>query len=97
MDVFLEPLFALIARYPVVAAGAGLIILALILCAAGSRSGVNADPVRLCATHRSATVAGGRCEMDGWLPFLRCRRPAAHGDHSIPWAKGGEGASRVTG
>lgn len=92
MDPFLEPLFELIARYPVWAAGAGLLILALILRAAGSRSEVNKDPVRLYTTaERSSRFAqaGGRCEMDGWIPFLRCRRPAAHGDHFIPWAKGG--------
>ena len=32
--------------------------------------------------------AQGRCEMENWL-FLRCRRPASHGDHWIPWSRGG--------
>lgn len=33
--------------------------------------------------------AGGRCEMDGFLWFLRCSREAKHGDHHYPHSKGG--------
>jgi 5-methylcytosine-specific restriction endonuclease McrA len=33
--------------------------------------------------------AGGRCEMDGFLWFLRCGREAKHGDHHYPHSKGG--------
>lgn len=31
----------------------------------------------------------GRCEFDGWLIINRCHRPAAHGDHWLPWSTGG--------
>lgn len=33
--------------------------------------------------------AGGRCEMDGFLWFMRCSREAKHGDHHYPHSKGG--------
>lgn len=32
--------------------------------------------------------AGGRCELE-IIPFVRCRRAPTHGDHYIPWSKGG--------
>jgi hypothetical protein len=34
------------------------------------------------------TRAGNQCEMES-LPFKRCTAPAQHGDHHLPWSKGG--------
>ena len=51
------------------------------------------DPVRMFTSEERAEGfgrTGGRCEFDGWLFKLnRCHRPAAHGDHWQPWARGG--------
>lgn len=50
------------------------------------------DPQRLfSATQRRAAAerAGGRCEMDGLLIWTRCGRPGSHGDHWMPWSRGG--------
>lgn len=33
--------------------------------------------------------AGYRCEFDAWFGLTRCRRPAEHGDHWWPHARGG--------
>jgi len=61
----------------------------------GSSSGRNPgrrDPERTFpASVRSETftVAKGRCEFDGPLPWVRCRRRAEHADHFFPWAFGG--------
>ncbi|MEH0110616.1 HNH endonuclease [Tersicoccus sp. MR15.9] len=49
------------------------------------------DPTRMFTAAQRAegfTRAGNRCEME-IMPFIRCRRPAHHGDHHIPWSKGG--------
>lgn len=49
------------------------------------------DPQRLFSSTQRAegnARAGGRCEQTVWW-VLRCRRPAQHGDHWLPWSKGG--------
>lgn len=65
----------------------------LVLVVVRLRSRVGAlDPVRMYSSQQRAegfARAENRCEMDGWLPGLRCRRPAQHGDHFHPWSKGG--------
>lgn len=49
------------------------------------------DPIRAFSTEQRRlgfARADRRCELDG--PFwTRCRRPASHGDHHIPWSRGG--------
>lgn len=50
------------------------------------------DPIRMFSMEQRQlgfARAEGRCEMGGWIPFTRCRRKAEHGDHWIPWSKGG--------
>lgn len=37
--------------------------------------------------------AGNQCEFARWVVF-RCSRTAAHGDHFIPWSKGGATSMR---
>ena len=52
---------------------------------------VQKDPQRMfTATQRTTGFAraGGRCELEV-LPFIRCSRSPSHGDHYIPWSKGG--------
>lgn len=52
---------------------------------------IDKDPVRMFTSeqrHSAFARAGGRCEMES-LFFIRCRRPAAHGDHWFPHSKGG--------
>lgn len=49
------------------------------------------DPRRLFspeARRGAVALAGGRCEGE-WLPFVRCRGPAAQADHWVPWSRGG--------
>lgn len=37
--------------------------------------------------------AGAQCEFARWV-FFRCTRTASHGDHFIPWSKGGATSMR---
>jgi len=56
-----------------------------------SRRGTQHDPQRAFTPAQRQQIfarAGGRCEHFGLLGF-RCRRPAAHADHVIPWSRGG--------
>lgn len=49
------------------------------------------DPQRLFTAQQKRlgdARAGGRCEQVVW-GLWRCRRPAQHGDHWVPWSKGG--------
>lgn len=60
--------------------------------AATKMSNVAKDPRRMySSSDRSEGFSRtrGRCEFDGWLFFIRCHRPAAHGDHWLPWSTGG--------
>lgn len=52
---------------------------------------VQKDPVRMfTATQRGKGFAraGNRCELESWW-WRRCRRPAEHADHFVPWSRGG--------
>jgi 5-methylcytosine-specific restriction endonuclease McrA len=75
----------------VVGVAAALVLLLVVATAIRSRTGT-LDPVRMYSSQQRIegfARAGNRCELDGWLPGLRCRRPAQHGDHHHPWSKGG--------
>lgn len=50
------------------------------------------DPSRLFSPvqrNEGFARAGGRCELDGFFLFTRCKGKAHHGDHHYPWSKGG--------
>lgn len=52
---------------------------------------VTKDPQRLFSAaqrRQGSQLAGGRCEMES-LWWVRCRRPAQHGDHWFPHSLGG--------
>lgn len=58
-----------------------------------SRSRAARDPVRMYSTElrREASVrCQGRCERDGWLPWVRCHAAYEHADHWFPWSTGGK-------
>lgn len=72
------------------AAGAFIFMVIVVRTVARSRP-VPKDPSRLFSANQRAegfARAGGRCELEGW-GFLRCKRPASHGDHHYPWSRGG--------
>lgn len=73
-------------------AGAALLVALLILVFAARRAAPRAkDPTRLFTNNQRMegfARAGGRCELE-MFPFLRCKKPASHGDHHFPWSKGG--------
>ena len=79
-------------EHPVaVGVAAGLVLMFVLAATIRSRTGT-LDPVRMYSPQQRSegfARAGHRCELDGWLPGLRCRRPAEHGDHHHPWSKGG--------
>lgn len=82
----------LFAQYPLAFSIAGIILIAVLTKRLRQGAGTAKDPVRLYTTQERRqrfSQAGNRCEMDGWIFFLRCSRPAEHGDHFLPWAKGG--------
>lgn len=74
-----------------------LVVVALFLVGlwvSGGRGGGtgSTDPTRSYAPgmrREAFDRAGNRCEYDGWLPVLRCRRPAQECDHFWPWSRGG--------
>jgi hypothetical protein len=75
---------------PAVFVGGALFLALMIFRVAGGRAAPK-DPTRMfTANQRSEGFAraGGRCEFET-LPFIRCRKPAHHGDHHYPWSKGG--------
>lgn len=52
----------------------------------------NKDPQRMFTTAQRVEafrISQGRCEFDGFWPFSRCGRPAAHADHWFPHTLGG--------
>ncbi|GAA4283055.1 hypothetical protein GCM10022261_05860 [Brevibacterium daeguense] len=70
----------------------GLIVGALALISLIPARRAPRDPMRAFSREQRRegfTRAGNRCEFDGWVPFTRCESPAAHGDHFVPWSKGG--------
>lgn len=68
-----------------------LIVLFLVAVVVQRRDVRRRDPVR-CFTRQQRREgmarAGGRCELEAGFR-RRCSRPAEHGDHFYPWAKGG--------
>lgn len=74
---------------PLVAIAGIIILLAVVALRSASRDA--RDPRRMfTAQERAAGFAraGNQCEFARWV-FFRCTRTAAHGDHFIPWSKGG--------
>lgn len=76
---------------------AGIVIVVAVVLFYGAKliglasSNPQRDPVRMFSPAQRKECfdrAGGRCEMDN-LFFFRCRRPAEHADHWLPWSKGG--------
>lgn len=52
---------------------------------------VTKDPQRMYTTaqrHQGFQRSENRCEMEDFF-YFRCKRPAEHGDHWLPWSKGG--------
>lgn len=81
----------LIASNPLVAGLVGvLLFISLVRQATSGRSSPKDATRMFTASQRveGFARAGGRCEFDT-IPFIRCRRPAHHGDHWFPWSKGG--------
>lgn len=72
----------------IIVVGLGLLVLS---CRIRRRS-TTTDPLRDFASHEykaGMARAGHRCEMPKLLGLMRCRQRSAHGDHFIPWSKGG--------
>lgn len=73
-----------------------LVLIGLCLLVAGVRiiaamKPVQKDPQRMFTSGQRQmgfARSGGQCELEGWF-WMRCRRPAQHGDHWFPWSKGG--------
>jgi heme exporter protein D len=73
--------------------GALALIAALLLLVHAVRAhrSVLRDPQRMYTPEQrreSFALAGGQCEYTGAL-LTRCRRPAEHADHLVPWSRGG--------
>lgn len=72
--------------------GACLIVLVgLVFAAVRRRDTETRDPQRMYTTEQRELGferAGRQCEYARWHLF-RCTRTAQHGDHFIPWSKGG--------
>ena len=78
-------------------AGVCLIIVAGRSFIAWTRHHARRDPVRMYSHSQrliGADRALGRCERDGWCPWVRCRRRAEHADHWYPWSQGGKTSER---
>lgn len=75
------------------AAGALLVLLAAV--ALRPRHAARDARRMFSAAEREAGFAraGNQCEFTRWV-FFRCTRTAAHGDHFIPWSKGGATSMR---
>lgn len=90
-DRLAELLPSLLERHPGFAVLAAVLALALLLKLAVSGRAAPKDPTRMFSQAQRLegfARAGGICELDGaW--FIRCRKPAHHGDHWYPWSKGG--------
>lgn len=73
--------------------GALALVAALLLLVHAVRAhrSVLQDPQRMYTPEQrreSFALAGGQCEYTGAL-LTRCRRPAEHADHLVPWSRGG--------
>lgn len=78
-------------EHPVLLAIAGLVIVISVISRFQRNRKKPTDPTRLfSAVQRTEGFAraGNRCELEV-IPFVRCRRAAHHGDHFLPWSKGG--------
>lgn len=67
-----------------------IVVIAIIFTAARKRSAAR-DPRRMFTTNERVAGfarAGNQCEFSRWV-FFRCTRTASHGDHFIPWSRGG--------
>lgn len=56
-----------------------------------SHQATQKDPTRMFSSSQRTegfARAGNICELERW-PFIRCTRPASHGDHFFPWSLGG--------
>lgn len=76
---------------PLLLAVAGFFALVAVIHRVNSNRKKPTDPSRLFSAIQRIegfARAGGRCELE-ILPFIRCRRDAHHGDHFLPWSKGG--------
>lgn len=70
---------------------AAVLLIGMLIAKARAGRPTRTDPSRLfSATQRREGFAraSDRCELERW-PFSRCKRSAHHGDHYIPWSKGG--------
>lgn len=79
------------AENPLLLAVAGFIALVAIVHRANRNRKKPTDPSRLFSPAQRTegfARAGNRCELE-LIPFIRCRRKAHHGDHFLPWSKGG--------
>lgn len=79
--------------WPVWVAVVIVVLLAARLAARGSGA---RDPRRMFSTAERTVGfarAGNQCEFARWV-FFRCTRTATHGDHFIPWSKGGATSMR---
>lgn len=90
-DYLSDQLPALLQQHPAVSAVAAALVLVLLLRFAVSGRSAPKDPTRMFSQAQRLegfARAGGICELDNsW--FIRCRKPAHHGDHWYPWSKGG--------
>lgn len=76
---------------PLILAVAAFLVLVIGVSRANRNRKKPSDPSRLFTNSQRVegfARAGGRCELEGFL-FFRCRKKAHHGDHFLPWSKGG--------
>lgn len=87
-DLAQQALVFIVANWMPFAVAAGILMLIVAVRAAHEPQ---RDPERLFDSSQKREGnrrAGNRCEQTVWM-FFRCRRPAQHGDHWVPWSKGG--------
>ena len=84
-------LFSKAVEHPVLLAIAAFIVLVSLIHRVQRSRKKPTDPTRLFSAAQRVegfARAGNRCELET-IPFVRCRRDAHHGDHFMPWSKGG--------
>lgn len=67
------------------------IVCVLVIIRARTRAGAATDPRRMFSAderRRGFERASQQCEFARWVVF-RCTRTAIHGDHFLPWSRGG--------